>query len=180
MLSAHLGNWELSAAAFSILIKPLLVPYRPLDNPLLENLIYDVRSSTGNIIIPKEKSMMKMLRALQKNGIVGILIDQNMARYEGVFVEFFHRPACTTDGLAQLALLTSAPVFPVFLVRINKGKYRFVVGDEIEVLNTGDWNSDVAANTQNFTRAIEKAVRRCPEQWLWLHNRWKTKPWQEN
>ncbi|MCG6535231.1 MAG: lysophospholipid acyltransferase family protein [Syntrophales bacterium LBB04] len=130
-ISAHFGNWELAAVAFSIYIKPVLVPYRPLDNSFLDDLIYHVRSSTGNKLIPKEKSIRPMLRALQKNEIIGILLDQNMAKNEGVFVEYFQRPACTTDSLAQLAMLTCAPVFPIFLLRTNTGKYRFIVGVEI-------------------------------------------------
>jgi KDO2-lipid IV(A) lauroyltransferase len=119
-----------------------------------------------------------MLRHLKNNGVLGILIDQNVASYEGVFVDFFGRPACTTDGLALLALHTKAPVLPGYMVRLADGKYRLVIGEEVPVVQTGDRDADIAINTQNFTRIIENMIRQYPDQWLWVHQRWKTKPWQ--
>lgn len=174
LFGSHFGNWEMEAVAAALLIKPLVVIYRPLDNALLERLVFRVRSSGGNIPLPKEHAMRTMLRTLQKNGILGILIDQNVDWYEGVFVDYFGRPACTTDGLALLALHTEAPVLPAYMVRLPDGRYRLVVGEEIEIIRTGDRNADVPANTQRFTKVIEKAVRRYPDQWLWVHQRWKT------
>ena len=174
MFSAHFGNWELEAAAAALLIKPAVVIYRTLDSPLLENLVLTVRSATGNTLLDKKRAMRAMLRTLNQNGIVGILIDQNMAWYEGVFVDFFGRPACTTDGLALLALHTEAPVLPAYLVRLPDGRYRLVIGPEVEVIRTGDRDADVLANTQRFTKVIEQIVRRYPDQWFWVHQRWKT------
>ena len=118
--------------------------------------------------------MRSMLRFLKDNGIVGILIDQNVDWYEGTFVDFFGRPACTTDGLALLALHTGAPVMPAFLVREEGFRFRLIIGDEVEIMRTGDRDTDVRANTQNFTRIIEDMVRRYPDQWFWIHQRWKT------
>lgn len=178
LFSAHFGNWELEAAAAALLIKPAVVIYRPLDSPLLDHLVLRVRSATGNVLLPKDHAMRAMLRTLKKNGIVGILIDQNMAWYEGVFVDYFGRPACTTDGLALLALHTEAPVLPAYIVRLPDGRYRLVFGPEVEVIRTGDHNADVLANTQRFTKVIEQIVRRYPDQWLWVHQRWKTQPCQ--
>lgn len=178
LFSAHFGNWELEAAAAALLIKPAVVIYRPLDSHLLDHLVLRVRSATGNVLLPKDHAMRAMLRTLKQNGIVGILIDQNMAWYEGVFVDYFGRPACTTDGLALLALHTEAPVLPAYIVRLPDGRYRLVFGPEVEVIRTGDRNADVLANTQRFTKVIEQIVRRYPDQWLWVHQRWKTQPCQ--
>jgi len=178
LFSAHFGNWELEAAAAALLIKPAVVIYRILDSPLLEHLVLRVRSATGNVLLPKDHAMRAMLRTLKQNGIVGILIDQNMAWYEGVFVDYFGRPACTTDGLALLALHTEAPVLPAYMVRLPDGRYRLVFGPEVEVIRTGDRDADVLANTQRFTKVIEQIVRRYPDQWLWVHQRWKTQPCQ--
>jgi KDO2-lipid IV(A) lauroyltransferase len=174
LFSAHLGNWELEAAAVSLLVKPAVVIYRPLDNRLLDHLVLRVRSATGNQPLAKDHAMRAMLRTLKKNGILGILIDQNVDYYEGIFVEYFGRPACTTDGLALLALHTGAPVLPAYMARLPNGRYRLVIGPEVEVVDTGDRNADVLTNTQRFTKVIEEMVRRYPDQWLWVHQRWKT------
>jgi KDO2-lipid IV(A) lauroyltransferase len=179
MMSAHFGNWELAAAVLSLLLRPLLILYRPLDNAVLDDLIFIVRSATGNIPVPKERVMRQIYRSLQDNMIVGILIDQNMSRREGVFVEFFSRPACTTDSVAQLALRTHAAVIPSFSIRMPDGKYRIILGKEMGIVDTDNWDSDIIVNTQNFTRVIEEMVRKHPDHWLWVHNRWKTKPWQD-
>jgi KDO2-lipid IV(A) lauroyltransferase len=180
LFSAHFGNWELSAAALSFLLQPLVVVYRPLDNAVLDDMILQLRSATGNTLLPKERAMRQMLRYLQKNRIVGILIDQNMARQEGVFVEYFSHVACTSDATAQLALRTKAAVIPSFALRIPGGKYRLLIGKAMETIDTGDWDADVLANTQNYTKAVEAMVRQYPDQWLWVHHRWKTKSWQVN
>jgi len=174
LFTAHFSNWELSAAAGALLIKPSLVLYRTLDSAVLEHLVLKVRSASGNTLLPKEHAMRAMLRGLKRNEIVGILIDQNMAWYEGVFVEYFGRPACTTTGLALLALHTGAPVLPGYIARLPDGRYRLVIGPEVEVIRTGDRDADVLVNTQRFTKVIEEAVRQYPEQWFWVHQRWKT------
>jgi len=178
MFGAHFGNWELEAAVFSLLVSPVTVIYRPLDSKLLDDLVLHVRSASGNIPLAKDRAMRQMLRVLKDNGVLGILVDQNMAWQEGVFVDFFGRPACTTDGLSLLALHTGAPVVPAFLIRQPNGKYRFVVGEEVPTVRTGDKAHDVLVNTQNYTRIVEETVRRYPDQWLWVHQRWKTKTCQ--
>jgi len=178
MFGAHFGNWELSAVTVSLLLKPVVVIYRPLDSSILDNLVLWVRSSVGNIPVPKDRAMRQMLRSLKKNEILGILLDQNVAWQEGVFVDFFGRPACTTNGLALLALHTDAPVLPGYILRLENGKYKLVIKEEMQVVRTGDEDEDILINTQNFTRVIEDIVRQQPDQWLWIHQRWKTKPWQ--
>jgi KDO2-lipid IV(A) lauroyltransferase len=174
LFSAHFGNWELEAATLSLLIKHAVVIYRPLDNSLLDYLILRVRSATGNTPIPKDHAMRPMLRSLKRNEMLGILIDQNVACHEGVFVNYFGHPACTTDGLALLALHTEAPVLPVYMARLPDGRYRLVIGPEVEIIRTGNREADVFANTQRFTKIIEETVRQYPDQWLWVHQRWKT------
>ena len=178
MFGAHFGNWELEAVAASLLIKPLVVIYRPLDSAVLDALVLRVRSATGNTPLAKDRAMRSMLRSLKHNEMLGILIDQNVAWYEGVFVDYFGRPACTTDGLALLALHTEAPVLPAYMARRPDGRYRLVIGPEVEVTRTGDREADVLANTRRFTTIIEETVRRYPDQWLWVHQRWKTRPCQ--
>jgi Kdo2-lipid IVA lauroyltransferase/acyltransferase len=176
MVSAHFGNWELQAIAFSLLFQQFLFLYRPLDNLFLDRLVTSVRSLTGNRPLAKKKAMRQMLLTLRTNGIVGLLIDQNWSWQEGVFVDFFGRPACTSDGLARLALHTGAPVIPGFIIRLETGKYRMVIGKPIDLVNTGERKKDVFINTQNFTRIIEDMIRKYPNQWFWVHQRWKTQP----
>jgi KDO2-lipid IV(A) lauroyltransferase len=176
MVTAHFGNWELAAIAFSLVLKPAVVIYRPLDSAILDNLVYTVRSSTGNTPLPKNRAMRQMIRSLKRNEVLGILIDQNVFQREGVFVDFFGRPACTNNGLALIAMHTEAPVIPAYLVRLENGKYRLVIKEEIKLIRTGDNDEDIRINTQNFTRFVEDVVRKYPDQWLWVHQRWKTKP----
>lgn len=178
LFGAHFGNWELEAVAVALLIKPAVVIYRPLDNSLLDRLILRVRSATGNTPLAKDRAMRPMLRSLQRNEMLGILIDQNAACHEGVFVEYFGHPACTTDGLALLALHTGAPVIPAYMARRPDGRYRLVIGPEVEITRTGNREADVLINTQRFTHIIEETVRRYPDQWLWVHQRWKTQACQ--
>jgi KDO2-lipid IV(A) lauroyltransferase len=179
LFSAHFGNWELEAVAISLLIKHhASVIYRPLDSSLLDRLILRVRSATGNTPIPKDRAMRPMLRSLKRNEILGILIDQNVACHEGVFVDYFGHPACTTDGLALLALHTEATVLPAYMARLPDGRYRLVIGPEVEIIRTDNREADVFANTQRFTKIIEATVRQYPDQWLWVHQRWKTQQCQ--
>jgi KDO2-lipid IV(A) lauroyltransferase len=174
LFGAHFGNWELGAIVLSLTVKPSVFIYRILDNPMLENLVTWARSCTGNIPLAKDFAMRSMLRHLKNNDILGILIDQNVSVAEGVFVDFFGRPACTTTGLALLALHTGAPVLPGHAVRLADGRYRVTFGEEVELVRTGDREQDVLVNTQNFTRIIEDTVRQYPDQWFWVHQRWKT------
>jgi Kdo2-lipid IVA lauroyltransferase/acyltransferase len=174
----HFSNWELSAVAFSLYARPIVVIYRPLDSPILDALVKYVRSSTGNIPLATAHAMRPMIRHLKKNDMIGLLVDQNVAWQEGVFVDYFGRPACTTDGLALLAMHTEAAVLPSYLVRMESGRYRLVFEEELQLVRTGDRNSDARINTQMITKKVEDVVRRYPDQWLWIHQRWKTKACQ--
>jgi KDO2-lipid IV(A) lauroyltransferase len=178
-LTAHFGNWEWMAAAFPLFSQhPCHVVFRPLDSPFLDRMVERVRTSTGNGTIPKQKAMGQILRLLKEGKTVGILLDQNMAWQEGVFVDFFGELACTNTGVALLALKTGAAVLPVFNIREEDGRYRAVIEPEVPLIRTGDKKSDVLQNTQLFTRIIEGYIRNHPNQWLWVHQRWKTRPWQ--
>ncbi|NLN59968.1 MAG: lysophospholipid acyltransferase family protein [Deltaproteobacteria bacterium] len=178
LFGAHFSNWELMAAAASALIAPGVMIYRPLDNPFLERFVKYVRTSRGNVLVSKKKAMLQMFRCLAKNGVVGVLIDQNVSRREGVFADFFGRPACTTDGLAQMAIKSETPVMPAFIIRKPDGRYRLIIGKEVEIIRTGNSEDDIRTNTQRFTSIIEGVIRQYPDQWLWLHQRWKTKEHQ--
>lgn len=178
LFSGHFGNWEIGNAVLAIARKPLIFIYRILDSAFLEEAITHVRASCGNISLDKENAMRPMIRALKKGETISILIDQNVAVYDGIFVDFFGRPACTTSGLALLALHTGAPVLPVFTTRMPDGKYVMEIGAEVAIRNTGNRDADVRENTQAFTGIIEDHIRKYPEQWFWMHQRWKTKTCQ--
>ncbi len=173
--TGHFGNWEIAAAAFALLCQPINIIYRSLDDPVLGGIVDKVRSHTGNKLIPKGGAARKIIRLLAENESIGILVDQNVSWREGVFVDFFGRPASTTKGLAALALQTGAPVLPGFIFRMKNGRYRLVIGPEVEISRTGDYERDIFENTQRFTKIVEYNVRKYPEQWFWLHQRWKTK-----
>jgi len=174
LFGAHFSNWELMAYCAPYFLGPLTGVYRPLDHPLLDRVMRHIRSGSGNILVPKKRAMIQMARSLAKGGAVALFIDQNMARKEGIFVDFFGRPACTTDGLALMALRSESPVLPCFIVRKSDDSYRLVIGKEVEVLRTDDMDLDVKVNTQRFTAIVEDIIRQYPDQWLWIHQRWKT------
>lgn len=175
LFSAHFGNWEIGNAALAITTKPLIFIYRILDSPFLEKAITYVRTTCNITSMDKENAMRPMIRALKKGETINILIDQNVAVYDGIFVNFFGRPACTTSGLALLAMHTGAPVLPVFTTRQPDGKYVLEIGPEVPIVRSSNRDADVLENTQTFTKMIEDHIRKYPEQWFWLHQRWKTK-----
>ena len=175
---AHFGNWELMTVALPLGARPMSIVYRPLDNATLDNLTAWMRTKDGNTLIPKGRAGRKITRLLAENRIVGILSDQNVDKYEGVFVDFFGSPACTSVGLTVLALRTDAPVLPAFMARMPSGKYKFIIQPPVEITRTDNYESDLLVNTQRFTKLVEDMVRKYPDQWFWIHQRWKTKPWQ--
>ncbi|MCX5844951.1 MAG: lysophospholipid acyltransferase family protein [Deltaproteobacteria bacterium] len=178
---AHFGNWELMPVTVPLLLKfpkPSYIVYRPLDSPVLDNMIEHVRTINGNEMIPKGGSGKRIMELLKENHAIAILSDQNVAAREGVFVDFFGRPACTGVGLAVLALRSGAPVLPMFMARQKSGKYKFILKPLVEISQTGDYEKDLLENTQRFTKVVEDVVREYPDQWFWIHQRWKTKKWQ--
>jgi KDO2-lipid IV(A) lauroyltransferase len=177
---AHFGNWELMTKVFPMVAQRINIIYRPMDNPILDDLMAWMRTLGGNALIAKEGAAKKIIRLLRHNEFIGILGDQNVAVNEGVFVDFFGHPACTSVGTAVFAMNSGAPVLPMFMPRMPNGKYRFIIKPPIEISITGDDEADILVNTQRCARAVEDIIRRYPDQWLWLHQRWKTKPWQKN
>jgi KDO2-lipid IV(A) lauroyltransferase len=176
-LTGHLGGWELSAFAHSLYGHPLYFVMRPLDNPYLDALVRRYRTLHGNTPILKHDPARELLRAIKQGSTVGILMDTNMTPPEGVFVDFFGMPACTASGLARIALRTDAAVVPGFtLWDPVLRKYRLRFDPPVPLVRTGNNEQDILANTQRFTKVIEDFVRRYPDQWLWVHRRWKTRP----
>jgi Kdo2-lipid IVA lauroyltransferase/acyltransferase len=176
-LTAHFGGWELSAFAHSLHGNPMNVVARALDNKYLDRLIQQNRTRHGNRIVEKDDFVRGLLGAMKAGESVGILMDTNMTPPQGIFVDFFGIPACTASGLARIALRTGAAVVPGFTIW-DEGlkKYRLRFEPAVELVRTGDLEADIHANTQKFTGIIEDFVRRYPDQWLWVHRRWKTRP----
>ncbi|MDB9822333.1 lysophospholipid acyltransferase family protein [Deltaproteobacteria bacterium] len=179
ILTGHFGNWEFASVAISLRFGPIAAVIRPLRSPSLNRLINELRTQFGTEIIPKLNALKKILSALKKNMMVGILLDQNVDWYQGVFVNFLGRWACVNKGLALMALRTEAPVIPIFPVRHADGRYHIAIGEEVRLIRTGDKTTDVEENTALFTGIIEKQVREHPDQWFWFHRRWKTRPYCE-
>ncbi len=176
-LTAHLGGWELSAFVHSLHGYPLHVVMRPLDNPYLDRLVRRYRTMHGNTMVEKDDFVRGLLAAVKAGETVGILMDTNMTPPQGVFVDFFGVPACTASGLARIALRTDAAVVPGFTIWDSTlGKYRLRFDPAVPLIRSGDDDADAVANTARFTSIIEGYVRQYPEQWLWVHRRWKTRP----
>ncbi|MEW6324531.1 MAG: lysophospholipid acyltransferase family protein [Nitrospirota bacterium] len=177
-LTAHLGNWELMGIVCSLLGYRLYPVARPLDNPWINRLVNRIRSRFGGEVVSKksESAPRDIVQALRGGDLVGMLLDQNMSPHHGVFVDFFGRPACTSKGLAVIARRTGAPVVPAFIVREGLDRHRILLQPPVELARTGDPDADLLANTARCTAVIERMVRAHPEQWLWLHRRWKTQP----
>jgi Kdo2-lipid IVA lauroyltransferase/acyltransferase len=176
-LTAHLGSWELLSFGYSAISHPLSFLVRPLDNHKVESYVQGIRTRFGNRVIDKKMAARTALRVLRDGGSLGILADLNSQLHEGVFVPFFGTPACSTAGVATLALRTDSVVMPVCCVwEESRGKFVFYGAPPVELERTGDAEQDVLVNTARFTAAIESMIRRYPDQWMWIHKRWKTRP----
>ncbi|HTQ95762.1 MAG TPA: lysophospholipid acyltransferase family protein [Candidatus Acidoferrum sp.] len=176
-LTGHIGAWELSSYAHALYGFPLHYMARPLDNAPLDALVNQYRGLSGNKPIYKNEAARLMLRVLKDAGTVGILADQNTMPGEGVFVDFFGVPACTTTGIARIALHTDAAVVPGYAFwDENLRKYRLRFEPPVDLVRTGNTEQDVLENTQRFTKVIEEIIRKYPEQWVWIHARWKNRP----
>jgi KDO2-lipid IV(A) lauroyltransferase len=176
-LTAHLGGWELSAFTHSLYGHPLHIVMRPLDNVYLDSLMRRYRTMHGNSTVDKDDFVRGLLSAMKAGETVGILMDTNMTPPQGVFTDFFGIPACTASGLARIALRTDAAVVPGFTVwDPGLRKYRLRFDPALKLIRTGNDDADIVANTALFTKVIEEYVRKYPDQWLWVHRRWKTRP----
>jgi len=176
-LTGHIGAWELSSFAHAVYGYPLHYMARPLDNRRLDALVNRYRCLSGNRPIFKNESARAVLKVLKDAGTVGILADQNTLPIEGVFVDFFGAPACTSTGIARVALHTGAAVVPGYAVWDEQLKrYRLRFEPAVELTRTGDTERDVLENTQKFAKVIEEIIRKYPDQWVWIHGRWNTRP----
>lgn len=175
--TGHFGSWEvfnLLPPAFGFEMNILV---RRIDNPLVENFVDKMRTRFGSVTLDKTKAARKMFRALENGELLGILADLNTQEREGVFVDFFGVPASTTTSIAKLALATNAVLLPAFAVwEETKNKYVVYLEPPVEYEKTTNADQDVKTLTQEITNIVEKYVRRYPEQWLWIHKRWNTRP----
>ena len=169
--TAHLGNWELSAFCHALLTEPMNVVVRPLDNPVIDDIVETRRALSGNKLLSKRDFARSILHALRKNEPVGILVDQNSADENATFVPFFGKPACTNLTFARLAARSGAAVIPGFAFW-NEAERRYTLRFYPEVEISGD----AIADTIRIQATIEAAIREHPDQWLWIHRRWKTRP----
>src|SRR5712664_862719 len=176
-LTGHIGAWELSSFAHALYGFPLRYMARPLDNARVNALVNEYRCLSGNQPIFKNESARTILKMLRESGTIGILADQNTMPEEGAFVDFFGKTACTTTGIARVALHTDAAVVPGYAYW-DEGlrKYRLRFEPAVELVRTGDTERDVFVNTQKFAKVLEGIIRKHPEQWIWVHARWKTRP----
>lgn len=176
-LTGHIGAWELSPFAHAVYGYPLSFLARAVENSRVDKLVNRYRGLPGNLPIEKNRSAREILRVLAEGGTIGILADQNTLPEEGVFVDFFGLSACTTSGIARIALRTGAAVVPSYVLwDYGSKQYRLRFEPEIKLTRTGDEERDVLENTARFTRTIENVIRQHPEQWVWVHKRWKTRP----
>lgn len=176
-LTGHIGSWELLSFGWSALEYPISFLVRPIDNARIDEMIRSIRTRYGNQPIDKKGAARQALKVLREGGTLGILSDLNSHPHEGVFVPFFGQLACTTAGIATLALKTDAIVIPTCAVWDKQKRRYFFHGDPpVELVRTGDHEKDVELNTARFAAAMERMIRLYPDQWLWIHKRWKTRP----
>jgi KDO2-lipid IV(A) lauroyltransferase len=175
-VTGHFGNWELNAVAHGWLFEPVAVVARPLDNPLLDRRLCAARSLSGNEVIYKERALARVIKALREGRGVAILVDQNVQEQDGIFVEFFGRPAASTTVAAALALKTGCTVVAGCAQILPGGRYRLIYDPPLSFQPTGNRDADIARLTQQIASHLEGWIRERPERWLWLHRRWKTQP----
>jgi KDO2-lipid IV(A) lauroyltransferase len=176
-LTGHIGSWELSSFAHALYGYPLHYMARPIENRRIDALVNKYRCLSGNQPIFKNESARITLKVLKEAGTIGILADQNTMPQEAVFVDFFGKAASTTTGIARLALHTDAAVVPGYAVWDEQlGKYRLRFESLVELVRTEDAERDILENTQKFTKVLEDIIRKYPEQWVWIHGRWNTRP----
>jgi KDO2-lipid IV(A) lauroyltransferase len=175
-VTAHFGNWEIHAIDHAWRHEPIGVIARPLDNPALDERLCTFRRRSGNTVIYKRHALAQVLRMIRAGAGVAVLVDQNVQEQDGIFVDFFGRPAATTTVAAAVARKTGCVLMPTRAVLLPNGHYHLTYEPPLEWTATGDRDTDVAAITQALTKRIESWVRETPEQWLWVHKRWKTQP----
>jgi KDO2-lipid IV(A) lauroyltransferase len=177
-LTGHFGCWELLAVSVGYFLSPGYLVTKALDFEPAEKLVQTLRGVSGHQCVTKEKSMRRLIRLLAGGGIIAILLDQNIDWKDGVFVPFFNKRACTNKGLALLIRTTRAPVVPVFIVDQGQGRYLIEFQPPLPWLSFGDKTKEIEENTAQYNQVIEDMARRYPDQYFWVHQRWKTRPYQ--
>ncbi len=175
ILTGHIGNWDLLAAGTPRLGYPLTIITKVMKNKAANDFWMEMRMRFGMKTVPAHNSYRACLSVLRKNELLGFILDQNMIRKEGVFVDFFGKPACTTPGLAYLSAQSGAPVVPVFMIRLEHGRHLIKVLPPIEPPPDRE-SATIRDYTQRYTKIIEEMIRQYPDQWTWIHRRWRTKP----
>lgn len=177
-MTGHFGNWELLSHGYGSVVAPVAFIVRPLKDTVLDRIVTERREWTGNLVIRKENSAKEVMRAIRRKTLVGILIDQNVDRHKGVLVDFFTKPAYTTDGIARLALAMRTNVHPAFIFRDPRRKFHHTLrfGPPIPMDPDAPRDEEVFRLTRRFNEELEKVIREDPTQWLWFHRRWKTRP----
>jgi KDO2-lipid IV(A) lauroyltransferase len=176
LLLSHFGNWEMMGIMSKLIGDSIMVIAKPMKkNKRVDEFITRIRNSTGLEVVSSIKSSRTVMKAVSRNRVVGILIDQRAKRSEGIWADFFGKEAPTTPALAVLAMKTGAPVVPVFMVRNGFNQHRMVIQEPLTLVHTGDVKKDVEANTQRFNHALESMIRQYPDQWFWVHRRWERK-----
>jgi KDO2-lipid IV(A) lauroyltransferase len=177
VLTGHFGNWELLAHAIGLYGNPIHLVHRPFRNPLFDAFVNRERTRAGTVLISKRRAAYQVIQVLRCRGIVAVPFDQNATGRWGVFADFFSLPASTHPGLARLHELSTAPVYPVFLVRKDHSpRHEIVILPRVDTVRSGDTARDAVENTRRFNRVFEEMVRSRPDQWIWMHKRWRTRP----
>ncbi|UCH12654.1 MAG: lysophospholipid acyltransferase family protein [Candidatus Omnitrophota bacterium] len=175
MIGAHFGNWEILPAYFTAKGYPLSVIARRVYYEKYDELVKLLRDSTGVNIIFRDESPRRVLEVLKNNGLLGIMPDQDIDSIEGVFVRFFNKPAYTAIAPVSLAMRMGSPMLPCFIMR-DGARHKIVVEDPLNLIISGNKQEDIVKNTQLWSNVVESYIRKYPEQWVWMHRRWKTKP----
>ena len=174
-LTAHIGNFELLAMVSAFKGVPLTIITKKLKPGWLNDWWVETRSRFGLRVLPSRNSFLDCLGVLGNNGVLAFVLDQNMNKYRGIFVDFFGRPACTSPGLAILSARSGAPVLPAFITREGDGRHKVHILDPLPSPR-GTGKDMIRAATQQYTTIIEQFIRAHPDQWIWLHRRWRTQP----
>lgn len=178
IFSAHYGSWEIAPYFLSKKARFYVIA-RPLDNEFLENELLKMRTALGAEIIYKQQAAKRVLQSLRDKEMIAILIDQNVLRSQAVFVDFFGKRAATTPSLAAFFLRTKSPLLPVFCYPDSSHTYHIEISKPLRIDLSGEYEQDVLKITQICTKIIETQIKKNPYYWLWLHNRWKTRPENE-
>ncbi len=178
LLTGHFGCWELMGVCVGFFVSPVHLVTKPLDFKPAERLTQTIRGISGNQSISKEKSMRRLIQVLRQGATIAILLDQNIDWYDGVFVPFFNKRACTNKGLALLARKTQVPVVPLFIVYQGRGKYLIEFKPALPWLYYGDRTKEIEENTAQYNQVIEDMARQYPDHYFWVHQRWKTRPYK--